>query len=150
MGFSYRGNSKKKGSSAWFNWSASGKRGLHGSASVKLSKDTTINVSKHGTRVTYNFGNGFRWTGYRKREPQKVNPRIEQQRVRKLQIQTVDANAGIFRKMFAMIQGWIFGMIMSVVNGVAAVLAVIFHIVMLFVTAAVITEIVNYLVELSK
>ena len=62
MGLSFRGKTKGKGS--WLNYSAS-KRGLHVSSSVKLSDKLTLNVSKHGNRATFNFGNGLKWTSYK-------------------------------------------------------------------------------------
>lgn len=69
MGFSVRG--RTKGKSSWFNYSAS-KRGLHGSYSQKLGKDLTLNFSKRGNRVTYNFGNGIRWTATGKKTKTKT------------------------------------------------------------------------------
>lgn len=59
MGFSIR--KKTKGKNSWLNLSGSS-RGLHSSQSVKLGKNTTLNFSKSGSRITYNFGNGIRWT----------------------------------------------------------------------------------------
>lgn len=65
MGLSWRHNTRKGGNKSWLNFSASS-RGLHASASVKPSKNTTLNFGKHGTRATINLGNGLRWTGYGK------------------------------------------------------------------------------------
>ena len=68
MGFSVRG--RTKGKSSWLNYSAS-KRGLHSSYSHKVSKNLTFNFSKRGNRVTYNFGNGIRWTATGKKSRTK-------------------------------------------------------------------------------
>ena len=71
MGFSIR--KKTKGKSSWLNLSASKTRGLHSSYSLKLGKNTTLNFSKHGNRVTHNFGNGVRWTSYSKKEKKSIS-----------------------------------------------------------------------------
>lgn len=76
MGFSYRGNTRKKGKSGWFNYSASSK-GYHASYSQKITKNSMVNVGKHGVRATINFGNGLRWTGYRKHTDLAKGPQDE-------------------------------------------------------------------------
>lgn len=56
MGLRYKG--KTGGKDAWFNYSISSK-GIHTSTSLKFGEDVTVNVSKSGTRTTYNMGDGL-------------------------------------------------------------------------------------------
>ena len=63
MGFSVR--RRTKGKSSWFNFSASKTRGVHASYSQSFG-NLTLNFSKRGRRATYNFGNGIRYTSYKK------------------------------------------------------------------------------------
>lgn len=63
MGFQYR--KRTKGKKSWFNFSGSSKNGLGCSLSVKLGKRITYNSRG---RVTVNFGNGFRYVGYKKKK----------------------------------------------------------------------------------
>lgn len=59
MGFSIR--KRTRGKTSWVNFSASEKKGVHTSYSQKIG-NLTLNISKRGKRVTFNFGNGVRWT----------------------------------------------------------------------------------------
>lgn len=62
MGFQYR--KRTKGKNAWLNFSASKKRGVGGSASIKLGRGVTYNTRG---RVTINFGNGLKYVAYKKK-----------------------------------------------------------------------------------
>ena len=64
MGLRARGRSK--GKDAWFNWSVSS-RGINCSTSVKLGKNTTVNVGKKGPRVRVNLGDGVSWVPTKER-----------------------------------------------------------------------------------
>lgn len=78
MGLSFRG--KTKGKKSWLNYSFSRKRGFNSSISFKLGKNLTINLGKHGTRTTMNFGNGFVYRGYNKNKKKK--PKTQKQPTR--------------------------------------------------------------------
>lgn len=63
---------RTKGKSSWWNGSYSSK-GVGASGSVKLGKNVTWNTGdiingKTKQRVTVNFGNGYRWVWYKKRD----------------------------------------------------------------------------------
>lgn len=65
MGLQYR--KRTKGKNAWFNFSASKKRGVGTSFSLKLGKNITCNSRG---RVTLNLGNGLRYVAYKKKKKQ--------------------------------------------------------------------------------
>jgi hypothetical protein len=70
MGFQVR--KRTKGKSGWLNGSYSSK-GVGASGSVKLGKNVTLNTGdvvngKTPSRLTINFGNGFRYVAYGKRK----------------------------------------------------------------------------------
>ena len=69
MGFSFR--KRTRGKKSWLNFSGSS-RGLRSSISFKLG-NATINLSKHGRRGTINFGNGIRYTSYKKNTAKPTN-----------------------------------------------------------------------------
>lgn len=73
MGMQYR--KRTKGKSAWFNVSASSRNGVNGSVSFKPSKNITVNSGNkiRPGRVTINFGNGFKYVFYGKRNKNPSN-----------------------------------------------------------------------------
>lgn len=62
MGLRYKG--KTSGKDAWLNYSISSK-GIHKSTSFKFGEDVTVNISKEGTRTTFNMGNGLSYVAHR-------------------------------------------------------------------------------------
>lgn len=90
MGFSIR--KRTKGKSSWLNLSASKNRGLHSSYSLKLGKNTTLNFSKNGNRVTHNFGYGVRWTSSLSKKKSSSNIRNDFYTQEKQTKQDVESN----------------------------------------------------------
>lgn len=92
MGFQYR--KRTKGKNAWLNFSASKKRGIGGSASIKLGRGVTYNTRG---RLTINFGNGMRYVAYKKKprvkKVDKVKAYVEPKtRGRPKQVKTYSVN----------------------------------------------------------